>query len=118
MATRMLALPPWRPAEKLGLAELPAWTWEEAEAGGSAGVGTPLAADLPTTGSRAAGLAFGPVSRSPFASWAFHGALRGWESEGTAPGRRGPGVHNVGLADVASGWWLEHTKTPGSPVGL
>lgn len=116
LATCRLALPPWRPAENLGPAGLPVRTWEAAAAGGSPGMGTPLAVELPTTGSRADGLALGPVSRSPFAPRAFPRALLGLESEGTAPGRRG--ARNVGLADAASGWWLEHMKTPGSPVGL
>lgn len=117
MATGTLALPPGGPAEDP--AGLPAWTWEEAVARGSVVAGaTPLGVELPTTGSQAAGLAFVPVSLCPFASWAFHGALGGLESEATALGCRGATRCNVGLAEVASGWWLGHTKTPGSAVAL
>lgn len=34
LSTRMLALPPWRPAKNLGPGGVPAWTWEEAGARG------------------------------------------------------------------------------------
>lgn len=86
--------------------------WEEAVvAGGSAVAGAkPLAVTLPTLGSQAGGLAFGPASLCPcasWASWAFLGAPGSLESVGP-----------WGLAEAVSGWWLEQTKTPGSPVAL
>lgn len=93
----------------MGLAGLLPWTWEELVAGGSRTVcAKPLAVVLPT-----AGLALGAASLSPFVSWAFRGAPGDLESTGTVPG----GLEdNLGLAEVAPGWWQVQTKTPGSPV--
>lgn len=58
----------------------------------------PLAVELPTTGSQAAGLCSGPASLCPHASWAFCGALRGFESVGLAAGCVGTRPGNLGLA--------------------
>lgn len=70
-----------------------------------AAVGTvPLAAELSPMGCQEVGLAPGPTSLCPRTPWAFCGALGGLES--------------VELAEVASGAWLEQTKTPGSAVAL
>lgn len=104
-------------AESRGPAGLPERTREGVVAGGSAAAGTkPLAVELPTTSSRVAGLALGPASLHPPASWAVCGALRGLESVGAAPGCLGAGLDSLGLASAAVGWWLEQTKTPGSAV--
>lgn len=97
LVTHMLALPPTGLTENLGPDGLPV--------GGVAAVGTvPLAAELPPTGCQEVGLAPGPTSLCPCTPWAFCGALGGLES--------------VELAEVASGAWLEQTKTPGSAVAL
>lgn len=104
LVTRVLALPPSRPAEGRDPAGLPPGAWEEVVAGGSAAAGAkPLAVELPTTGSQVAGLALGSASFCPLASWAFRGALGGLESTGVAPGGLGAQPGNLGLAEGALG---------------
>lgn len=108
LVTRTLALSPTGPTVSLGPAGLPMGTWEEVVARGSAAAWVKtLAVELPATG---------PVFLCPRTSWAFWGELRGLGSVGTAPGGLGSRLGNLGLAEVAVGWWLEQTKTPGSAV--
>lgn len=117
LVTCILALPPRGPTVSLCAAGLPKGTWERVVAGVSAAAGTkPLAVELPTTGSQAAGLRSGPASLCPHASWAFCGALRGFESVGSAAGCVGTRPGNLGLAEAGVEWWLELTKMPGLAV--
>lgn len=103
----------------LGAAGLPTGTRDETGAGGSAEAGAePLADALPAVGSQPGGLAFGPASLCPLASRVFLRPPGVSESPDMAPGRLETRLGNVGLAEVVSGWWLEQTKTPGSPVAL